>query len=266
MPAGRPPKRPPGDGMDALNPLDNHPSSSAAKSSKLPRIERGPEDFSSVVKNKLQSYTRTGQACDRCKVCIYTMWFPPPPSVFQTPKYTHNTILFHNQNARNIALIPCNSFYYASVVLRLFPVALGHDAVIVKRRKSGGLNRAVRTARVNPAPLLSAHGQKKKNSTSERDMAYHASCPRIKNVLSRESQFHDVLKLVAKLRLSRRKLLVDVLDEKKWPNMVFLHCLRQQNEANNHTKLFPTVNNCLLTNMLSLSSSFAHDIGPKNTL
>lgn len=35
---------------------------------KLPRLERGPEDFSQVVKDKLQSYTRTGQACDRCKV------------------------------------------------------------------------------------------------------------------------------------------------------------------------------------------------------
>ncbi|KAK0657987.1 hypothetical protein B0T16DRAFT_70927 [Cercophora newfieldiana] len=35
---------------------------------KMPRIERGAEDFSSVVKSKLQSYTRTGQACDRCKV------------------------------------------------------------------------------------------------------------------------------------------------------------------------------------------------------
>ncbi|KAJ6442523.1 family S53 protease-like protein [Purpureocillium lavendulum] len=35
---------------------------------KLPRTDRGPEDFSSVVKNRLQSYTRTGQACDRCKV------------------------------------------------------------------------------------------------------------------------------------------------------------------------------------------------------
>lgn len=35
---------------------------------KLPRLERGGDDFSSVVKNRLQSYTRTGQACDRCKV------------------------------------------------------------------------------------------------------------------------------------------------------------------------------------------------------
>ncbi|KAK0732355.1 hypothetical protein B0T21DRAFT_313402 [Apiosordaria backusii] len=39
-----------------------------ASKTKVPRIERGPEDFSSVVKSKLQSYTRTGQACDRCKV------------------------------------------------------------------------------------------------------------------------------------------------------------------------------------------------------
>lgn len=42
--------------------------SSLASKAKLPRVERGPENFSQVVKNKLQSYTRTGQACDRCKV------------------------------------------------------------------------------------------------------------------------------------------------------------------------------------------------------
>ncbi|KAK3328740.1 hypothetical protein B0H66DRAFT_539268 [Apodospora peruviana] len=39
---------------------------------KIPRLDRGPmlgpEDFSNAVKSKLQSYTRTGQACDRCKV------------------------------------------------------------------------------------------------------------------------------------------------------------------------------------------------------
>lgn len=40
---------------------------SAAKP-KVARVERATEDFSSVVKNRLQSYTRTGQACDRCKV------------------------------------------------------------------------------------------------------------------------------------------------------------------------------------------------------
>ncbi|KAJ4397840.1 hypothetical protein N0V93_002077 [Gnomoniopsis smithogilvyi] len=62
MPAGRPSKRP-GDGLEA--PLDTR---SGPSKSKLPRIERGPEDFSSVVKSKLQSYSRTGQACDRCKV------------------------------------------------------------------------------------------------------------------------------------------------------------------------------------------------------
>lgn len=56
-----PPKRP-GDGDDS--PLD--PASGPKV--KLPRLERGPEDFSNVVKSKLQTYSRTGQACDRCKV------------------------------------------------------------------------------------------------------------------------------------------------------------------------------------------------------
>ncbi|KAK7703477.1 hypothetical protein SLS64_009147 [Diaporthe eres] len=46
-------------------PQDSLPGASKVK---LPRLERGPEDFSQVVKDKLQSYTRTGQACDRCKV------------------------------------------------------------------------------------------------------------------------------------------------------------------------------------------------------
>ncbi|KAG5982555.1 hypothetical protein E4U55_001742 [Claviceps digitariae] len=45
---------------------DAHPSTSSKM--KLARAERAPEDFSSVVKNRLQSYSRTGQACDRCKV------------------------------------------------------------------------------------------------------------------------------------------------------------------------------------------------------
>ncbi|KAF4467692.1 Transcriptional activator acu-15 [Fusarium albosuccineum] len=57
---GRPPKRPASNGDDE--------SGQAAGKVKLPRLERGPDDFSSVVKNRLQSYTRTGQACDRCKV------------------------------------------------------------------------------------------------------------------------------------------------------------------------------------------------------
>jgi hypothetical protein len=59
---GRPPKR------AASNGEDDSPIQAPGKV-KLPRLERGPEDFSSVVKNRLQSYTRTGQACDRCKVC-----------------------------------------------------------------------------------------------------------------------------------------------------------------------------------------------------
>lgn len=43
-------------------------SPSGVVKSKLPRLEKPTEDFSSVVKSKLQTYTRTGQACDRCKV------------------------------------------------------------------------------------------------------------------------------------------------------------------------------------------------------
>ncbi|KAF5672522.1 transcriptional activator acu-15 [Fusarium heterosporum] len=58
---GRPPKRAASHGED-----EGHIQ--APGKVKLPRLERGPDDFSSVVKNRLQSYTRTGQACDRCKV------------------------------------------------------------------------------------------------------------------------------------------------------------------------------------------------------
>ncbi|KAK8912435.1 Positive regulator of purine utilization [Metarhizium anisopliae] len=47
---------------------DDDASASSTAKLKLARSDRGPEDFSSVVKNRLQSYTRTGQACDRCKV------------------------------------------------------------------------------------------------------------------------------------------------------------------------------------------------------
>lgn len=63
MPPGRPPKRP-SDGVNSS--LDN--SSGSSSKTKLPRVERGPEDFSKAVQSKLQTYTRTGQACDRCKV------------------------------------------------------------------------------------------------------------------------------------------------------------------------------------------------------
>ncbi|CAK7266656.1 hypothetical protein SEPCBS57363_002200 [Sporothrix epigloea] len=51
-----------------------HPSMTTTSRTKLPRIDNYSsgtsiqDEYSSVVKNKLQSYTRTGQACDRCKV------------------------------------------------------------------------------------------------------------------------------------------------------------------------------------------------------
>ena len=60
--AARPPGKRPSDAAD--NPSEGSPGPKV----KLPRLERGAEDFSNVVKSKLQSYTRTGQACDRCKV------------------------------------------------------------------------------------------------------------------------------------------------------------------------------------------------------
>ncbi|KAF6843707.1 transcription factor [Colletotrichum musicola] len=64
---GRPPKRPADAGDPSTTDADNGP---AAGKIKLPRLDKagGQEDFSSVVKNRLSSYTRTGQACDRCKV------------------------------------------------------------------------------------------------------------------------------------------------------------------------------------------------------
>ncbi|KAH8747306.1 hypothetical protein F5883DRAFT_566962 [Diaporthe sp. PMI_573] len=61
MPSGRLPKRP----GDLGESQDN---SFGTQKAKLPRLERGFEDFSQVVKDRLQSYIRTGQACDRCKV------------------------------------------------------------------------------------------------------------------------------------------------------------------------------------------------------
>lgn len=64
MPQGRPPKRPSDVGDGAAD-------GASAPKLKLARLERGPEDFSNVVKSKLQSYTRTGQACDRCKVRVH---------------------------------------------------------------------------------------------------------------------------------------------------------------------------------------------------
>jgi hypothetical protein len=62
MPSGRLSKRP---GELTEPPQDGLPGTSKVK---LPRLEKGPEDFSQLVRGKLQSHTRTGQACDRCKV------------------------------------------------------------------------------------------------------------------------------------------------------------------------------------------------------
>jgi hypothetical protein len=44
------------------------PSVSTGTPAKVPKTEQKPEDFSNSVKKRLQSSTRTGQACDRCKV------------------------------------------------------------------------------------------------------------------------------------------------------------------------------------------------------
>lgn len=44
-------------------------SPSTGTPAKLLKTEQKPEDFSNSVKKRLQSSTRTGQACDRCKVC-----------------------------------------------------------------------------------------------------------------------------------------------------------------------------------------------------
>lgn len=70
--AGRPSTKRASDGPDnSYNDNLSHSTSDSSQNGgkmKLPRLDRGQEDFSSVVKNRLQSYTRTGQACDRCKV------------------------------------------------------------------------------------------------------------------------------------------------------------------------------------------------------
>lgn len=74
---GRPATKRPVDGGESSG-SDESPAAIASNAGqtvtgklKLPRLDRGAEDFSSVVKNRLQSYTRTGQACDRCKVSLY---------------------------------------------------------------------------------------------------------------------------------------------------------------------------------------------------
>ncbi|KAG5945928.1 hypothetical protein E4U53_006660 [Claviceps sorghi] len=62
------PSRPAKRSADGGGASDDDAQPSTSGKMKLARADRGPEDFSSVVKNRLQSYSRTGQACDRCKV------------------------------------------------------------------------------------------------------------------------------------------------------------------------------------------------------
>lgn len=102
---------------------DDDGSSGASSNTKvkLPRLDRGPEDFSTVVKNRLQSYTRTGQACDRCKVSEFNsipshgaqlpvsslfLILPPPPPASATARQRQITManssffLFRSRFAR----------------------------------------------------------------------------------------------------------------------------------------------------------------------
>lgn len=61
------------------------PGESNGNPSKQIKTEQ-PEEFSNAVKKKLQSSTRTGQACDRCKVSDRSLLRPPdanPLSLFR---------------------------------------------------------------------------------------------------------------------------------------------------------------------------------------
>lgn len=64
---------------------------------KQPKTEH-PEEFSNAVKKKLLSSSRTGQACDRCKV--RTAVLPPLPVVREstTTTITISTTTIHNHN------------------------------------------------------------------------------------------------------------------------------------------------------------------------
>lgn len=81
MPAGRPAKRAADPAAAASGDAQSttaaptvvsapaHATSTSQGKVKLPRIDsKNQEDFSAQVKNRLNQYTRTGQACDRCKV------------------------------------------------------------------------------------------------------------------------------------------------------------------------------------------------------
>lgn len=56
----RPPVKRPSD--------DESPGQTGVGRMKLQRVDRGPDEFSGLVRDRMNSNTRTGQACDRCKV------------------------------------------------------------------------------------------------------------------------------------------------------------------------------------------------------
>lgn len=92
MPQPRPPKRP----NDASDGSADSAAPAPPPKAKQARVERGPEEFSNVVKSKLQSYTRTGQACDRCKVSISRVALDPfRPIVCSDPAAETDSLLLY---------------------------------------------------------------------------------------------------------------------------------------------------------------------------
>ncbi|KAK2025974.1 hypothetical protein LX32DRAFT_642218 [Colletotrichum zoysiae] len=74
MPSRRPLKRP-------VEVVESPQDRLEPASVKLPRLEKEPEEFLQIVKTKLQSNSRTGQACDRCKTTSADRPSQPPRSI-----------------------------------------------------------------------------------------------------------------------------------------------------------------------------------------
>ena len=67
-------------------PQKRSPELESPSANKLPKTDQsGREDFSSSVKKKLSTATRTGQACDRCKV-RRTAYLNSSPQEYQGAK------------------------------------------------------------------------------------------------------------------------------------------------------------------------------------
>lgn len=68
-------KRPATEGDDendrSKGPIKTTTAPSASGPKKLARGDRAQEDYSAKVKTRMSTYTRTGQACDRCKVWMF---------------------------------------------------------------------------------------------------------------------------------------------------------------------------------------------------